>query len=82
MDQTLQTIQVYSLKLSDENIFAYYLIDYFWKIVQIKMALMVRQLNFKVCHDIQVREEEVQAELQQQRYKYELEIIELNKTIE
>ena len=82
MNATLQTISVFTLKQTSENVFVAYLFDYFWKIVQVKMALMVRQLNFKATKDLRERAAAADYELAKQRQKYEVEISMLKKTIE
>ena len=45
------TIQ-YMVKRNDQNVFPAYMIDYIWKMIQVKLALMVRQLNYKVASDL------------------------------
>lgn len=47
-----QSILLDAMKRSDENVFTAYMIDFTWKVVQVKVAFMVRQLNYKVTTDI------------------------------
>lgn len=55
---TLQDIQTYMLKQNENNCFGAYMVDYTWKIIQVKLALMVRQLNWKVTEDLKEKEAE------------------------
>ena len=63
IDMTFQDIQMYMLKRNEENCFGAYMVDYTWKIIQVKLALMVRQLNWKVIQDRKEKEEEFKIEL-------------------
>lgn len=40
------------MKRSDYNVFTAYMVEFTWKVVQVKIAFMVRQLNYKVATDI------------------------------
>ena len=42
IDSSLQDLQNYMMKRDENNCWAAYIIEYTWKIIQVKMALMVR----------------------------------------
>lgn len=47
------------------------MIDYVWKITQVKMALMVRQLNWKITSEKISIDEDHKSELEKQKIDYE-----------
>ncbi len=51
MDVTIQNLILYMVKQNDFNVFLAYMVEYIWKIIQVKLAFMVRQLNYKVASD-------------------------------
>ena len=51
IDCTMQDTIHYMVKRNDMNCFPAYLIDFTWKMIQVKMAFMVRNLSFKVKND-------------------------------
>ena len=82
IDSTLQDIQLDMLKRSDENCFSAYMIDFAWKMIQVKLALIVRQLNWNVATDFMKKDQEAKEELQKQKLCFEIEIAQLNKHLE
>lgn len=70
------------LKRSDENCFSAYMIDFAWKMIQVKLALIVRQLNWNVATDFMKKDQEAKEELQKQKLSFEIEIAQLNKHLE
>ena len=82
MDQTWQQIILYLTNRTKANIFGAYMIDFTWKIVQVKLALMVRQLNYKVVKDLEDKEAQHKYEFDRMQASYELQIADLKRTIE
>lgn len=60
------------LKRCATNCFPAYVIDFVWKIIQVKLALMVRQLNWKVAKDFRAKAQESKEEILKQKAEYEL----------
>ena len=52
IDKVFQSIQLDAINRNEENVFTAYMVDFTWKVVQVKIAFMVRQLNFKVATDL------------------------------
>lgn len=78
LDVTIQNLILYMLKKNDFNIFLAYMIEYIWKIIQVKLAFMVRQLNYKVASDIVEANREKKWQFEEQAASYEEKISELN----
>ena len=51
VDSTVQDCMNYMMQRSDLNCFPAYIIDFTWKIIQVKLAFMIRNLNFKINND-------------------------------
>ena len=51
IDSTFQDCINYMIGRDEENCFAAYIVDYTWKCIMMKLAFMVRNLNFKVKND-------------------------------
>ncbi len=65
------------LKQDDFNIFIAYMLEYIWKMIQVKLALMVRQLNYKVANDKIEAQREQKWLFEQQAAQYEEKMSEL-----
>ena len=57
------------------------MVDYVWKIIQVKMALMIRQLNWKVCIDINDNKKKFEEAFLKQKMEYELKFEQMNESI-
>ena len=57
------------------------MIDYVWKIIQVKIALMIRQLNWKVLIDINDNKKHFEKVFQKQKSDYEQKFEKMNETI-
>ena len=78
----VQQILLESMKRHDSNVFTAYLVDFTWKIVQVKIACMVRQLNFKITTDARAVDQRHDMEKKKMRAEHEREMEDLNKEIE
>ena len=72
IDTTLQDWQTQMLKRDATNCFGTYIIDFVWKMIQVKLAFMVRQLNFKLTKDFREKEKHHNMEFLKQKAEYEL----------
>ena len=70
------------LKRDATNCFGTYIVDFVWKIIQVKFAFMIRQLNFKVAKDFREKDKYYNMEFLKQKAEYELKFKDLNKEIE
>ena len=70
------------LKHNQTNCFSAYVIDFVWKIIQVKLAFMVRQLNWKVNKDLREKDNFYNMEILKQKAEYELKLEDLRKEIE
>ena len=61
--------------------FGAYLVDFTWKIVQVKLALMVRQLNYKVVSDLKERDRKFAFEVKKLRAENAEQVAGLEKEI-
>ena len=77
MDVTAQGIMNDMMKRAESNCFAAYMLDFFWKIVQVKLAFLVRQLNWKVSSDLVEQRKQHEAAMAAQREAYERKIEDL-----
>ena len=53
IDNTLQDLKAYSNINGESNsCFNSYIIEYTWKMIQVKIALMIKQINWKAQHEL------------------------------
>ena len=63
IDSTIQDCMNYMMQRSELNCFSAYIIDFTWKIVQVKLAFMIRNLNFKVKNDFKDKDTVTRQEI-------------------
>ena len=57
------------------------MIDFTWKMIQVKMAFMVRNLSFKVKNDFKDKDIKTAATISNSNAVYEKKIVKLERTI-
>ena len=87
MDQTVQDTMAYMNEQKPDEVlhrgcFNAYLLDYLWKLIQVKISLMVQQLNWKVCNEKRVYQTKFEQKLKIQQARHELQLKELHEKIE
>ena len=82
IDCTMQDTIHYMVKRNDMNCFPAYLIDFTWKMIQVKMAFMVRNLSFKVKNDFKDKDIKTAETIKNANAVYEKQIVKLERTIQ
>ena len=60
---TYQDCMNYMISRDEQNCFPAYIIDYTWKCIQMKLAFMVRNLNYKVKNDFKDKDRQTREEI-------------------
>ena len=82
VDSTIQDCQNYMMARSELNCFPAYIIDFTWKIIQVKLAFMVRNLNFKVKNDFKNKDQVTSQLIKSSTQANELKVLRMQKTID
>ena len=65
IDATFQDCINYMTSRDEQNCFPAYVIDYTWKCIQMKLAFMVKNLNFKVKNDFKDKDSDTREIIEQ-----------------
>lgn len=83
IDSTVQDVMTYMVtEETKRGCFNAYLIDYIWKLIQVKFSFMVQQLNWKVTTELQALSRIHQKKLLDQKVEHRIEVKALKDEIE
>ena len=76
------TTEVTGEIVGDKGCFNAYLVDYIWKIIQVKFAFLIQQLNWRVSNELKARVRKSDEDFEKYKREKDKEIQKLKSEID